>query len=972
MKQNWTQEELNEEWSISSQELNLINKKRNENSLCFAIKLKFFEKYGYIPSCIGEISTYIIRHIASQIGIDINSWQVYSWSNRFSRKQNTFIRKYFQFSTFEKREIEDLKLWLWKFQFPLALTFPQLSAVTYKHLYNLRIEPCSASEMERYLKSWSYKFESEFFDNGARALSVDDKKFLDNLLKEGDNNQVTLNDLKQDPGKASVKTLNTEIRKINCIKETSVLSSDFYQNLHSGLIKKYHAYVMSLFPSQLDAYEKTNPNKKYTLLACFCYARGVKFTDNLIELLLKLVHKICIRGKKKANIEFWNDRKIIYNKDKVLHEIAVVSVEHPQGVIEEKIYPKVGKEVLDHIANNPIGFDEYHMQRKYHYMISSYMRHYRSTLSLILKNISFSSNNTKSNKILKATNLVKKHLGSKAINYPEGEDIPNIIPNIIKKIVIEKTESGSRINRIKYEFTVLRALRGRLRCKDIWVEGAAKYCNPDKDLPAHFEENKVEYYKELNKPQDAEEFVSELKKELSYQLSTLNKNLPKNQKVKIIRKNRKPWIKVSPLNAQKDPENIEMLKQKVVENWPGVSLLDILKEAELRLDLTSEFESVASKEVMPKQELQYKIILCLFALATNTGLKRVSTNVPDVTYEDLKYIQRRFINQNNLRNAIVKVINGNLQVRNKNLFGGITISCACDSTKFSAWDQNLMTEWHVRYKGPGIMVYWHVDKKALCVYSQLKTCSSSEIVAMIEGIVRHSTDAQISKSYVDSNGQSLVAFAFSHLLNFALLPRLKDIGSEKLYLPDANFTDTENIQEIISRAANWNIIKEAYNQMIQCSIALKLKISEPEALLKRFTANNLQHPVYQALQELGRVIKTIFICQYLCSEELRQEIHEGLNVIERWNGVNDFIFYGKKGTIASNEQTTQELSILSLHLLQASLVYINTLMLQKVLQSNNWMNRLTVEDKRAISPLFYAHINPYGTFKLDMNQRISI
>ena len=190
-----------------------------------------------------------------------------------------------------------------------------------------------------------------------------------------------------------------------------------------------------------------------------------------------------------------------------------------------------------------------------------------------------------------------------------------------------------------------------------------------------------------------------------------------------------------------------------------------------------------------------------------------------------------------------------------------------------------MTEWHVRYKGPGIMVYWHVDRKALCVYSQIKTCSSSEVVSMIEGIMHHSTNAEIAKNYVDTNGQSLIAFAFSYFLDFALLPRLKNIGSERLLVPD-NKLKLKNIESIVLRVANWKIIRDNYDQMVQYAVALKLRIAEPEALLKRFTSNNLQHPVYQALQELGRVTKTIFICQYLCFEELRREIHEGLNVIE--------------------------------------------------------------------------------------------
>ncbi|RAM49798.1 MAG: hypothetical protein C6Y22_20705 [Hapalosiphonaceae cyanobacterium JJU2] len=37
--------------------------------------------------------------------------------------------------------------------------------------------------------------------------------------------------------------------------------------------------------------------------------------------------------------------------------------------------------------------------------------------------------------------------------------------------------------------------------------------------------------------------------------------------------------------------------------------------------------------------------------------------------------------------------------------------------------------------------------------------------------------------------------------------------------------------------------------------------------------------------------------QYLDSAEVRREVNEGLNVVERWNGVNDFIFYGKGGEL---------------------------------------------------------------------------
>ena len=119
-------------------------------------------------------------------------------------------------------------------------------------------------------------------------------------------------------------------------------------------------------------------------------------------------------------------------------------------------------------------------------------------------------------------------------------------------------------------------------------------------------------------------------------------------------------------------------------------------------------------------------------------------------------------------------------------------------------------------------------------------------------------------------------------------------------------------------------------------------------------------------------MKTLFLCRYLESEALRREIQEGLNVVENWNSANAFIFFGKGGEVATNQLEDQEISVLALHLLQMCLVYVNTLMIQKVLEESHWWNLMKAEDFRALSPLIYAHINPYGIFDLDMSTRLPI
>lgn len=88
------------------------------------------------------------------------------------------------------------------------------------------------------------------------------------------------------------------------------------------------------------------------------------------------------------------------------------------------------------------------------------------------------------------------------------------------------------------------------------------------------------------------------------------------------------------------------------------------------------------------------------------------------------------------------------------------------------------------------MIYWHVEKHSTCIYSQLKSCSSSEVAAMIEGLLRHCTNMEVEKNYVDTHGQSEVAFAFCHLLGFQLMPRFKAIHAQKLYRPDVGMQES--------------------------------------------------------------------------------------------------------------------------------------------------------------------------------------
>ncbi len=193
---------------------------------------------------------------------------------------------------------------------------------------------------------------------------------------------------------------------------------------------------------------------------------------------------------------------------------------------------------------------------------------------------------------------------------------------------------------------------------------------------------------------------------------------------------------------------------------------------------------------------------------------------------------------------------------------------------------------------------------------------------MIEEGMRHGTTMEVEGNYVDSHGQSEVGFGITRMLGFDLLPRIKRINKVRLYRSAAGEGDAyRRLAPALTRPIRWDIIAEQYDLMIKYVTVIRVGTASTEAILRRFTRVNAIHPTYQAMIELGRAQRTIFVARYLRDRDLQREINEGLNVVESWNRANSVIFFGKGGDIATNRRDEQELSVLCLQVLQAALVY---------------------------------------------------
>ena len=627
-------------------------------------------------------------------------------------------------------------------------------------------------------------YEAQVYTVIAVRLAPEVQKRLDALLvaepEASEEEELPLSLLRHDPGPVGVESALAEIAKLRALRAIG-LPPDLFEGYTPKLIERLRRRIAAESPSHIREHPLAI---RMTLLAALVFQRTQEVTDALVTLLIQIVHRIGTRAERRVEAAYINDLRRVAGKTRLLYRIADAALEHPDEPVREVVFPIANEQTLRDLVAEYKAQGGAYRQQVQQVMRSSYRNHYRQILPALLDVLDFRSNNTAYQPVIQALAVVREYVDSRLAWYPLESSPPleGVIPSAWENVVTEQDSAGEeRVNRLTYELGVLQTLRERVRSKEIWVAGAAHFRNPEDDLPREFEQHRTTYYADLHQPLSADEFVASLQSQLTTALASFERFMAKKPKDVVIgRKHGKGWITLSPLPAQPEPKHLPRLKTEIVRRWGMTDLLDMFKESALLTGWTECFLSTGSREAVRPDLLQKRLLLCIFGMGTNIGLKRLAGVDPNIDAEHLRYTRRRYLHTDHFRAAIAHVVNALLHARQEAIWGETTSTCASDSKKFHAVDQNLLTQWHARYRGPGVLVYWHVERRSVCTYSQLKSCTSSEVAAMLEGVLRHCTDMTIKRQMTDSHGQSEIGFAFSHLLGFRLLPRLKPIHSQRL------------------------------------------------------------------------------------------------------------------------------------------------------------------------------------------------
>lgn len=515
-----------------------------------------------------------------------------------------------------------------------------------------------------------------------------------------------------------------------------------------------------------------------------------------------------------------------------------------------------------------------------------------------------------------------------------------------------------------FEACTMMSLRKSLRRGSVWIDHSLSFRERDQMLipPSEWAVHRDQHTELLGLPKSASLFLEPLLANLVAGISAVAE-AQRRGKVEIGADGMLRLPAIAALGDQAEPVRTRETIYKLIGQMQFPDLL-------LEVDVATNYsEALLGHRAKNTDEL-VAVYGALLAHGTDVDAKGVASMIPGLEPAQISVAMRALEGSGRLRRANQRVAEFQSRIPIAALWG--------DGDKASADMMSLDASRHLwnarvdpRRRTYAAGIYTHVRDRWGIVYDQPIVLNERQAGVAIEGVEQHNRAEdriRLSLLAVDTHGYANPAMAIAKLLGFDLCPRLRDLAERKLYLPHM-FSVPEGLEAATVRRVSLTAIERGWDDLLRLAASIRSGRISATLALQRFGSAAQGDPLHRAAEHLGRLLRSVFLCDYIAIEDFRREIHTLLNRGESVHQLQRAVFTGK--VAAERGRRRDEMQAISgSHALLTNIVLAwNTHRMHEVVQRLR-RDGTKIEDDwlRRIGPAHFSHINFRGMLKFSVER----
>ena len=341
------------------------------------------------------------------------------------------------------------------------------------------------------------------------------------------------------------------------------------------------------------------------------------------------------------------------------------------------------------------------------------------------------------------------------------------------------------------------------------------------------------------------------------------------------------------------PEEVQTdrLRDQIFDRIGSVQLPDLIVEVD---SLTHFSEVLLGRRARDEHEL-VALYAALFAHGTDVDPKRIAAMIPQLDPGHVSGAMRALESPGRLTAAIDRVVQFQRSHPITQLWGKGDLASS-DMMSLEASANLVSARIDPRRRTYSIGLYTHVLDSHGVFYQQPVVLNKRQHGPAIAGVVHFNDqqpgDHRLKRLAVDTHGYTFVGMTVSHGLRFDLCPRVRDLSERKLYVPSDMEVPPE-LEPIIAKTVSLRSVRRQWDEMLRLLASIASGRVQASVILDRFGTAAKGDPLYRAMDQLGKLLRTNFLCDYLSNAAFRGEIRRVLNRGESVHALQRIVYSGK-------------------------------------------------------------------------------